>query len=201
MFCMNCGQQLPDGAKFCLQCGTPQGEISPASAPAAEPQRQDNGPAFVPAMCPNCSAHLRVDPSQKIARCESCGTECLVQNAIKTLEVSGSVNVVHTGVVIHKQDHTGEPNFIVTFIAGDPAIDMSLKITPGPQKVVFKDGDTQRFNLAPGKYKIVANVGGFFQKINETVSKQVTITDPTKPVTVTVGIKSGMLRTAYISVV
>ena len=48
---------------------------------------------FVPAMCPNCSAHMKVDTSTKIARCESCGTECLVQDAIKTLNVSGTVNV------------------------------------------------------------------------------------------------------------
>ena len=48
---------------------------------------------FVPAMCPNCSAHMKVDSSTKIARCESCGTECLVQDAIKTLNVSGTVHV------------------------------------------------------------------------------------------------------------
>lgn len=29
MFCMNCGQQLPDGAKFCKNCGKPQGAVSP----------------------------------------------------------------------------------------------------------------------------------------------------------------------------
>ena len=31
MFCMNCGKALPDGAKFCMYCGTPLGA---ASAPA-----------------------------------------------------------------------------------------------------------------------------------------------------------------------
>ena len=30
MFCMNCGQQLPDGAKFCNKCGTPVGAVSSA---------------------------------------------------------------------------------------------------------------------------------------------------------------------------
>lgn len=29
MFCMNCGQQLPDGAKFCMNCGLPVGAVSP----------------------------------------------------------------------------------------------------------------------------------------------------------------------------
>lgn len=32
MFCTNCGNQLPDGTKFCIHCGTPQN----AEAPAAE---------------------------------------------------------------------------------------------------------------------------------------------------------------------
>ena len=44
-------------------------------------------------MCPNCSAHMKVDSSHKIARCESCGTECLVQDAIKALTVKGNVQV------------------------------------------------------------------------------------------------------------
>ena len=32
MFCMNCGKALPDGAKFCMYCGTPLG-AAPAPAP------------------------------------------------------------------------------------------------------------------------------------------------------------------------
>lgn len=28
MYCMNCGQKNPDGAKFCCQCGTPLGTVS-----------------------------------------------------------------------------------------------------------------------------------------------------------------------------
>lgn len=34
-FCMNCGQQLPEGAKFCSGCGTAMGEVKPE-----ETQRQ-----------------------------------------------------------------------------------------------------------------------------------------------------------------
>ncbi|MBO4929263.1 MAG: zinc-ribbon domain-containing protein [Clostridia bacterium] len=30
MFCANCGAQLPEGAKFCGKCGTPQGGVQPA---------------------------------------------------------------------------------------------------------------------------------------------------------------------------
>ncbi len=39
MFCMNCGTQLPDGAKFCFKCGKPM--IS-SMQPASHPERDDN---------------------------------------------------------------------------------------------------------------------------------------------------------------
>ena len=93
MFCMNCGQQLPDGAKFCLNCGTPQGAVSPTGTLQTETINLDGMHTFVPAMCPNCNAHMKVDTSSKVARCETCGTECLVQDAIKALTVRGNVKV------------------------------------------------------------------------------------------------------------
>ena len=93
MFCMNCGQQLPDGAKFCMKCGTPQGAVSPTGTTMAETITLDGMHTFVPAMCPNCNAHMKVDTSYKIARCNTCGTECLVQDAIKTLTIKGNVQV------------------------------------------------------------------------------------------------------------
>ena len=34
-FCINCGSELPDGAKFCISCGTPN--AAPAPAPSPEP--------------------------------------------------------------------------------------------------------------------------------------------------------------------
>ncbi len=93
MFCMNCGQQLPNGAKYCLQCGTPQGAVSPTGTTQAETINLDGMHTFVPALCPNCSAHMKVDSSAKVAHCDSCGTECLVQDAIKALTVRGNVQV------------------------------------------------------------------------------------------------------------
>lgn len=93
MFCMNCGQTLPDGAKFCLNCGTPQGAVSPVGNAPSDSINLNGNRSFVPAMCPNCNAHMSVDSSSKIARCDSCGTECLVQDAIKTLNVKGNIQV------------------------------------------------------------------------------------------------------------
>lgn len=93
MFCMNCGQTLPDGAKFCMSCGTPQGAVSPTVSTGSETLNLNGSHTFVPAMCPNCNAHMKVDSSSKIARCDACGTECLVQDAIKALNVRGNVQV------------------------------------------------------------------------------------------------------------
>ena len=31
-YCMNCGQQLPEGAKFCSSCGTATGEVKTETA-------------------------------------------------------------------------------------------------------------------------------------------------------------------------
>lgn len=101
MFCMNCGQQLPDGAKFCLQCGTPQGAIAPGKAVSSEALNLYDNRTFVPAMCPNCSSHMKVDSSTKIARCDTCGTECLVQDAIKAFNVKGNVQVGNASITIN----------------------------------------------------------------------------------------------------
>ena len=38
-FCINCGNQLPDGAKFCMNCGTPVPTVpEPAPTPVVEPE-------------------------------------------------------------------------------------------------------------------------------------------------------------------
>ena len=85
MFCINCGQQLPERSKFCSKCGTPQGLVSPISSTNTESDNTNDVSTFRPAMCPNCNAHMKVDPSCMLARCDACGTECLVQDAIKAL--------------------------------------------------------------------------------------------------------------------
>ena len=93
MFCMNCGQVLPDGAKFCLNCGTPQGAVSSTESSSSEVLTKFKSSAFVPAMCPNCNSHMSIDSTLKTARCNTCGTECLVQDAINALTVRGNVQV------------------------------------------------------------------------------------------------------------
>ena len=36
-FCVNCGQQIPDGASFCTNCGAPQTTHMQAQAPDQNP--------------------------------------------------------------------------------------------------------------------------------------------------------------------
>ena len=64
-FCMNCGQQLPDGAKFCADCGTAIGTVKPEGT-----QRKNiyDGELH---KCPNCGEVL----NSFTANCPSCGYE------------------------------------------------------------------------------------------------------------------------------
>lgn len=65
-FCMNCGKQLPDGAKFCLECGTKLGDINAEQTPKRETTYE--GTIY---KCPNCGDIL--DAYESV--CESCGYE------------------------------------------------------------------------------------------------------------------------------
>jgi hypothetical protein len=97
---MNCGQSLPDGVKFCYSCGTSLAELSSVTADSKK-TKLDEEKAFVPAMCPNCNAHMKVDSSLLFARCESCGTECLIKDAVKALNVKGNVQVGNATINIY----------------------------------------------------------------------------------------------------
>lgn len=65
-FCMNCGKELPDGAKFCLECGTKLGDINAEQTPKRETTYE--GTIY---KCPNCGDIL--DAYESV--CETCGYE------------------------------------------------------------------------------------------------------------------------------
>lgn len=65
-FCMNCGKQLPDGAKFCLECGTKLGDLN--AEQATQRETTYDGKIY---KCPNCGDIL--DAYESV--CESCGYE------------------------------------------------------------------------------------------------------------------------------
>lgn len=66
-FCMNCGQQLPKGAKFCSNCGTAMGDVKTEATQHQQeltekivkcPSCGENIPSFT-AICPSCGSELR----------------------------------------------------------------------------------------------------------------------------------------------
>lgn len=65
-FCMNCGKELPEGAKFCAECGTPAGKVEEKKTSQRESVYE--GTVF---KCPNCGDIM--DAHELI--CDTCGYE------------------------------------------------------------------------------------------------------------------------------
>lgn len=76
-FCMNCGKQLPDGAKFCLECGTKLGDINAEQTPKRETTYE--GTIY---KCPNCGDIL--DAYESV--CETCGYERRGTKAVSSVQ-------------------------------------------------------------------------------------------------------------------
>ena len=94
MFCSACGAKMPEGAKFCFNCGARAGEPVPVFPPAQTKQ-------FVPATCTNCGASLEVDPEQETAKCSHCGSAFLIDQAIQNYNVTMSGNLTVNGATIN----------------------------------------------------------------------------------------------------
>ena len=100
MFCMNCGKQLPDGAKFCRYCGTPQADDSSIEA-APSIVNINQSTKLVPGNCTNCGASVQVDPDQQAAICPACGTPYIIQKAINNFNVNNTGNMSVENAVIN----------------------------------------------------------------------------------------------------
>ncbi len=80
MFCVKCGQQLPDDAKFCFKCGTPTpGGANAAGAPAptarAAPAASMAAAGGVQEFkCPSCGAPLKPVFGETVITCDYCGS-------------------------------------------------------------------------------------------------------------------------------
>ena len=75
-YCSNCGNKLPDGAKFCNECGTPV----PSAQPSAEPQQKQEPKIDPPQgfqrknICPQCGGTIQYQTQTE----EQGGTGCAV---------------------------------------------------------------------------------------------------------------------------
>lgn len=86
MFCINCGAQLPDNAKFCMLCGAKMDGGLDSGTPKIQPA----GTRLVAANCTNCGAALKVDPNQEAAICPFCSTPYIVEKAIQNYKITNN---------------------------------------------------------------------------------------------------------------
>ena len=117
MYCIKCGNELPDDAKFCSKCGTPV-SVNTGSQPA--PQSQANSddrkvlasPSVSELKCPGCGAPIKPVEGETVVTCQYCGTSVSLgvqgwQNVSKhtmlplTLEDTGSLR----GMIRKHLDH------------------------------------------------------------------------------------------------
>lgn len=78
MYCMACGQELPDEAAFCWKCG---------KALAVNETVRPVTPAIVQLTCPNCAGKLSVSPDMTKLNCSSCSSELLIVRDDKSITV------------------------------------------------------------------------------------------------------------------
>ena len=93
MYCSACGSKLPDGVRFCFNCGAKLGDPVPQFPPPSSTK-------IVPATCTNCGASLEVNPEQETAKCSHCGSAFLIDEAIQNYNVSVAGNLNVNGAVI-----------------------------------------------------------------------------------------------------
>lgn len=79
MFCENCGNKLPDGAKFCGGCGAKTEPVQPAYAAATEPAPTHSvpPPAYASPVRTEPSYQQTYAPQQPVAYSEKPGSDPL----------------------------------------------------------------------------------------------------------------------------
>ena len=81
LYCPKCGAQLPDGAAFCMKCGT---NLAAAEKPtaAATPAASILAPTGSTALkCPNCGAPISPQFGEMVITCAYCGSGITLANA------------------------------------------------------------------------------------------------------------------------
>lgn len=110
-FCINCGKQLPNGAKFCGSCGTATGQVSKAGR-----QIEYEGTIH---KCPNCGSIM--DAYESV--CEICGYE------IRDRKASNSIRELAAKIQeIEKTRARTKENRLKTLYFGQSTTDTDKRI-------------------------------------------------------------------------
>lgn len=77
MFCSNCGNQIPDNAKYCQHCGE------------RVTSEKENNVRTIILRCKQCNGELSVDEKQKIMCCPYCGSKEMIieSDSVKTAQI------------------------------------------------------------------------------------------------------------------
>lgn len=111
-FCMNCGKQLPDGAKFCDGCGTATGQVSNQTSRQIEYEGTIH-------KCPNCGDII--DAYESV--CKACGYE------IRDRKASNSIRELATKIQeIEKTRARTKHNPLKALYFGQSTTDTDKKI-------------------------------------------------------------------------
>jgi len=150
-FCMNCGTQLPDGSRFCGNCGAQQD-----AAPAAGGQLQKNGVAFTKADEIDFEifgndmqlVEIELDPGESVIA--EAGAMNYMDSCIKMETIFGDGSGADKGKGLGskllnagKRALTGEGLFMTVFQNADPGKKAKVAFaSPYPGKIIPVDLDT-----------------------------------------------------------
>ncbi len=159
-FCMNCGNQLPDGSRFCGSCGTQQGAASAPmaqQAPVLAPnQMQKNGIVFTRADVIDYEifgddmqlVEIELDPGESVLA--EAGAMNYMDSRIKMETIFGDGSGADAGkglgsklLSAGKRALTGEGLFMTVFQNADPVNKAVVAFaSPYPGKIIPVDLDT-----------------------------------------------------------
>ena len=123
-FCMNCGKQLPEGAKFCLECGTKLGDVMAEQTPKREttyegeihkcPNCGEVLDSFV-TVCPACSYELRGSSAASAikefsAKLNSATTEYQKANIIRSFPIPNTKEDIFEFMILVSSNIDEHPN-------------------------------------------------------------------------------------------
>ncbi len=85
IYCVKCGTQLPDDAKFCAKCGTPIAAVgagpAASSSPAASAAPTIAAAGVSELKCPSCGAPIKPTFGDMVVTCDYCGSSVTLGGA------------------------------------------------------------------------------------------------------------------------